>query len=104
MFVITKIFFSSIIFRALLIDAKPSTTTRVFSKPSINFEKFFLNGFKPVNFLRVFSEQYEPFMNRNENGKFNNGIEFKLFEIIAKKERLDLIFLKPPDYKHQTFE
>lgn len=44
------------------------------------------------NILRVFSTPNEPFIYRTKNGKFHNGIEYKLIKTIAEKENLKLIF------------
>lgn len=56
------------------------------------YEKFFLNDLKSIHHLQVSTEHYEPFMYRDENGHFHNGIEYKLFKTIAEKEQLDLSF------------
>lgn len=57
-----------------------------------NFQKFNLSETKPVSSLRVFSNNYEPFMYQNQNGRFYRGIEYKLLESIAKEENLELVF------------
>lgn len=57
------------------------------------YEKLFLSGLKSIHSLRVSTEHYEPFMYRDKNGNFNNGIEYKLIKTIAEKEQLELSFV-----------
>lgn len=42
--------------------------------------------------LRVSSSNYEPFMYQDRDGKFNNGIEYKLLKTISEKTNLNLSF------------
>lgn len=72
------------------------------------YEKFFLNGLKSNKYLQVSTEHYEPFMYRNKNGHFHNGIEYKLFKTIAEKERWNSSFnfvdrLRPLNLKKFIF-
>lgn len=72
------------------------------------YEKFFLNGLKSNQYLQVSTEHYEPFMYRDKNAHFHNGIEYKLFKTIAEKERLVLSFnfvnrLRPINLKKFIF-
>lgn len=60
------------------------------SKDLKNVEKFNLNGWKPIHTLRVSTIQHEPFMYQIENGKFHNGIEYKLIQATVEKEHLNL--------------
>ena len=91
MFFVTKFVLISIVQQLLLINPISLASTQK------NYAKVFLNGIKPDNFLFV------PFMNRNENGKFNSGIEFKLLEAIVKKEQLDMTFVEQYDFEHRNY-
>lgn len=91
---VTKIVLISIVQQLLLINTVSLAPTRK------NYAKVFLNGVKPDNFLFVSAIHYEPFMNRNENGQFHNGIEYKLLEAIAKKEHLDVTLVEQFTTKH----
>lgn len=64
-----------------------------------NLQKFNLTETKPVSSIRVFSNNYEPFMYQNKNGRFDRGIEYKLLESIAKVENLELIFQNRSDFQ-----
>lgn len=57
-----------------------------------NYEQIFLQGFNSTS-LTMSTLQYEPFMYRHMSGAFYNGIEFKLIDTMAKKERIVLSFL-----------
>lgn len=69
--------------------------TALHSEKLENFAKFDSHKSKPLNLLRVSSRNYEPFMYRDENEQFN-GIEYKLLEVIARKEHLKLSFQSQP--------
>lgn len=98
MFIITKSFLLLIAVQVALIKAN--------SLPSDikNYEKVFLKAIKPVDSLFVSADHYEPFIYQNKNGKFYNGIEFKLLKTIAKKENLEVVFIKDFEHKHRIFE
>lgn len=51
-----------------------------------------LNGSKSQMLLQVFGIHNEPFMYRNENGHFYNGIEYQLVKAIADKKHSTLAF------------
>lgn len=57
-----------------------------------NYKKLFPAEVKPRNHLFVSIKHYEPFLYRNENGKFYNGVEHKLFEMIAEKKNVDVVY------------
>lgn len=64
-----------------------------------NINKFKLNEWKPINSLRVSTIQHEPFMYRTDDEKSYDGIEYKLIEVIAEKEHLNLSI-----HAHQRFK
>lgn len=45
---------------------------------------------KAIQILRISTNLFEPFMNRNENQQIFNGIEYKLIKTIAEKEHFEL--------------
>lgn len=63
-----------------------------------------------ISTLRVLSHDYAPFMYQNRNKSFHNGIEFKLIQAIAEKERLDLLITEtfgrhsPENFKRLLFK
>lgn len=47
---------------------------------------------KKMNYLRVASIQFEPFVHQDKSGHILKGVEFELVKTIAKKEHLNFSF------------
>lgn len=62
---------------------------------------------EPKSSLRVAAMPHKPFMFRNEEGKFCDGIEIELIEDIVEKEQLKLSIESQPipfEYSQQIFK
>lgn len=59
------------------------------SKDLKNLNKFNLHEWAPIYTLRVSTIQHEPFMYQSES-EVLNGVEYKLIQVIAEKQHLNL--------------